>query len=87
MSKSAAVRGGASRRADFCKLRGDLLQSQFENARRGLIGKPKSLVVTNAKGGVVWDLDSYTSFIGIDRPAPDTVNPSLWRNAQLNVQY
>ena len=23
----------------------------------------------------------------LDKPAPDSVNPSLWRNAQLNMQY
>ncbi len=28
-----------------------------------------------------------TSTISLDKPAPDTVNPSLWRNAQLNMQY
>jgi alkyl sulfatase BDS1-like metallo-beta-lactamase superfamily hydrolase len=36
---------------------------------------------------VVWDLESYKAFIGLDKPAPDSVNPSLWRNAQLNLIY
>ena len=35
----------------------------------------------------MWDLESYKSYIGLDKPAPDTVNPSLWRNAQLNMQH
>ncbi|HWS40193.1 MAG TPA: alkyl sulfatase dimerization domain-containing protein, partial [Arenimonas sp.] len=34
---------------------------------------------------VVWDLEAYKAFIGLDKAAPDTVNPSLWRNAQLNM--
>ncbi len=59
----------------------------FKDATRGFIDKPESLIIKNAKGDVVWDMDSYTKFIGIDKPAPPTVNPSLWRNAQLNVQY
>ncbi|MFC3902396.1 alkyl/aryl-sulfatase [Acinetobacter marinus] len=59
----------------------------FKDATRGLIDKPESLIIKDAKGNVVWDMDSYTKFIGMDKPAPATVNPSLWRNAQLNVQY
>ena len=59
----------------------------FKNATRGFIDKPASLVIKDTKGNIVWDMDSYTKFISIDKPAPATVNPSLWRNAQLNVQY
>ena len=36
---------------------------------------------------MIWDLESYKKYIALDRPAPETVNPSLWRNAQLNMQY
>lgn len=35
----------------------------------------------------VWDLEEYKTYISDDKPAPDTVNPSLWRNAQLNMYY
>src|SRR5688572_23482066 len=62
-------------------------KADFEDAQRGLIGKPDTLTIRNAKGDVVWDLEAYKKYIGLDRPAPDTVNPSLWRNAQLNMQY
>lgn len=62
-------------------------RDDFENATRGLIARPDTLTIRDAKGGIVWDLEAYKKFIGIDKPAPDTVNPSLWRNAQLNVQY
>jgi alkyl sulfatase BDS1-like metallo-beta-lactamase superfamily hydrolase len=36
---------------------------------------------------VLWDLKQYKTYIGDDKPAPDTVNPSRWRNAQLNMHY
>lgn len=62
-------------------------RDDFANATRGLIDKPATLTIKNAKGDVVWDLETYKAFIGIDKAAPDTVNPSLWRNAQLNMQY
>ncbi|UCG67859.1 MAG: MBL fold metallo-hydrolase, partial [Deltaproteobacteria bacterium] len=57
-------------------------KQDFEFADRGFIGRPKSLVIKDAKGNVVWDMESY-AFIMDDKKAPDSVNPSLWRNAQL----
>ncbi|RWF34914.1 alkyl sulfatase dimerization domain-containing protein [Mesorhizobium sp.] len=62
-------------------------RADFENATRGLISKPDRLMIKDANGGIVWDLETYKKFIDIDKPAPDTVNPSLWRNAQLCMQY
>ncbi|MDH4567541.1 MBL fold metallo-hydrolase [Pseudomonas sp. BN414] len=62
-------------------------REDFANAERGFIAKPETLTIKDASGKVVWDLESYKKFIALDTPAPDTVNPSLWRNAQLNVQY
>ncbi len=62
-------------------------KEDFANAQRGFIGKPDVLTIKNAKGDVVWDLEAYKKYISLDKPAPDTVNPSLWRNAQLNMQY
>jgi alkyl sulfatase BDS1-like metallo-beta-lactamase superfamily hydrolase len=59
----------------------------FDNATRGLIGKPDTLTIRNAQGQAVWDLEAYKAFISVDKPAHDTVNPSLWRNAQLNMQH
>ena len=60
-------------------------RSDFENAQRGFIATPETLTIRDAKGNVVWDLEAYKAFIGLDKPAPDTVNPSLWRNAQLGM--
>jgi alkyl sulfatase BDS1-like metallo-beta-lactamase superfamily hydrolase len=62
-------------------------REDFENAARGFIAKPDTLTIKDATGRVVWDMESYKAFIAADKPAPDTVNPSLWRNAQLNVKY
>jgi alkyl sulfatase BDS1-like metallo-beta-lactamase superfamily hydrolase len=62
-------------------------KQDFEDAQRGLIEAPATLTIKNEKGNVVWDLELYKQYIGLDKEAPDTVNPSLWRNAQLNMQY
>ncbi|WP_000301880.1 alkyl sulfatase dimerization domain-containing protein [Vibrio sp. RC586] len=60
-------------------------QTDFKNAQRGLIAKQDVVTIKNANGNVVWDLEAYKKFITLDAKAPDSVNPSLWRNAQLNV--
>lgn len=62
-------------------------KQDFEDAQRGLIDAPAQLTIKDAAGNVVWDLESYKKYIGLDQAAPDTVNPSLWRNAQLNMIY
>jgi alkyl sulfatase BDS1-like metallo-beta-lactamase superfamily hydrolase len=62
-------------------------KEDFENATRGLIARLDTLTIKDASGKVVWDLEAFKAFIAVDTPAPDTVNPSLWRNAQLNMQY
>ncbi|WP_303749203.1 alkyl/aryl-sulfatase [Stenotrophomonas pigmentata] len=59
----------------------------FENAARGLLRKPDTLTITGQDGRPVWDLESYKSFITAESPAPDSVNPSLWRNSQLLLNY
>ncbi|MBV1915921.1 MAG: MBL fold metallo-hydrolase [Pseudomonadales bacterium] len=60
-------------------------KQDFENAQRGFIAKPDVVTITSADGKPVWDLEEYKKFIALDKEAPDTVNPSLWRNAQLNM--
>tara|TARA_R110002073_G_scaffold169890_10_gene326826 strand:+ start:67 stop:2052 length:1986 start_codon:yes stop_codon:yes gene_type:complete len=60
----------------------DLADPQdFENASRGLIASPASLQVPGPGKSLVWDMPSYDFIQG---EAPDTVNPSLWRQATLN---
>lgn len=59
----------------------------FEDSARGFIAPLENNgVVKNANGGVVFDLSRYDYLAG-DKPAPDTVNPSLWRQAQIMQHY
>ncbi|GAA5183451.1 alkyl sulfatase dimerization domain-containing protein [Niveibacterium umoris] len=60
-------------------------KSDFEDAHRGFIATPATLTIKNAKGEVVWDLEAYKTYISEDKAAPDSINPSLYRNAQLNM--
>jgi alkyl sulfatase BDS1-like metallo-beta-lactamase superfamily hydrolase len=57
-------------------------QQDFEDAKRGLIARPNGKIL-GADGSVLMDFDAYKF---LDGKAPDTVNPSLWRHAQLNAQ-
>jgi len=52
----------------------------FDDAKRGLVARRQPNAVTADNGRVVWDNDTY-AFIQGD--APDTVNPSLWRQSAL----
>ncbi|ENI4128029.1 MBL fold metallo-hydrolase [Vibrio fluvialis] len=60
-------------------------KKDFDNAQKGLIAKQDVVTIKNEKGDVVWDLEQYKKYITLNNPAPDSVNPSLWRNAQLNM--
>ncbi|QYK12127.1 MBL fold metallo-hydrolase [Shewanella rhizosphaerae] len=62
-------------------------KQDFENAKRGFMAKPDVVTIKDAKGNVVWDLEQYKTYIADDKSAPDTVNPSLWRNAQLGMHH
>jgi alkyl sulfatase BDS1-like metallo-beta-lactamase superfamily hydrolase len=53
-----------------------------EDAERGLIARLEPGVVRAADGRVVWDADGYGF---LDAAAPDTVNPSLWRQSRLTA--
>ena len=58
----------------------------FEDAQRGFIPPlPENAVIKNSQGLAVWDISRFTDFIKEDAPAPDTVNPSLWRQSQLTL--
>jgi len=60
-------------------------REDFELAQRGFIAPAPATVAGRRPGGpLAWNLAAY-AFIGPDAPAPDTVNPSLWRLAQLHM--
>jgi linear primary-alkylsulfatase len=59
-------------------------RTDFENAERGLVDALDPCVVTAADGRVVWDLRPYAY---LDGDRPETVHPSLWRQAQLCAKH
>jgi alkyl sulfatase BDS1-like metallo-beta-lactamase superfamily hydrolase len=59
-------------------------RQDFDDARRGFIGRSAERQVRAADGRVVWDLDAYDFLRETD--APDTANPSLWRQGQLLIE-
>jgi alkyl sulfatase BDS1-like metallo-beta-lactamase superfamily hydrolase len=59
-------------------------RQDYEDAQRGFIATLPDGIIKNAKGEVVWNLKAYDF---LKKPeAPPSVNPSLWRQAQLNLQ-
>ena len=56
--------------------------ASFENARRGLIATLDEDAIRKPDGTLVYDL---TQFDFLQGDAPDTANPSLWRQSQLNA--
>lgn len=58
-------------------------KQDFEDARRGYVGPLKDDgLIKNEKGQVIYTAKNYQ--FPPDAPAPATVNPSLWRQSQLN---
>lgn len=66
-------------------------EQSFKDAEKGYIATWDPLIVKDEKTEViVWDIEPYLQFEGtpdtppMQPPPPDTVNPSLWRQAHLN---
>jgi alkyl sulfatase BDS1-like metallo-beta-lactamase superfamily hydrolase len=58
-------------------------RQDFADVQRGFIAPlPDNGVIRGKEGQPVWDLSSL-AFIKPDAAAPDSVNPSLWRQSQL----
>ncbi|MGW4367218.1 alkyl/aryl-sulfatase [Nocardia takedensis] len=55
-------------------------RTDFENADRGFIKTLTPMRITGADGTVVFDTTGYAF---LDGPCPDTIDPSLFRQAQL----
>lgn len=55
-------------------------QTDFDNAQKGFLAKIEKPIL-NEDGSVAWDPSQF-DFVKGD--APDTVNPSLWRQGKLN---
>ena len=56
---------------------------EFTNAERGWLDNAEGRIIDGDDNRSAWDLQSYGD---LNRDAPDTVNPSLWRNTQLNAK-
>ena len=60
-------------------------QEDWEDAQRGFIAKLEDPVIRNNDGRPVWDLNAF-AFLSKEQ-APPTANPSLWRQARLNMLH
>ena len=59
-------------------------RSDFERASRGLLARYDDFVIMGPLGRPMWDRPSFDFVQG---ECPPTVNPSLWRQAQLNQHH
>lgn len=57
----------------------------FEEAKKGFVAAPPFTKIMTADGRVAWDMDSY-AFLQQGK-AYDSINPSLQRQAELNMGY
>ena len=60
-------------------------RQDFEDAKRGFIASLPDATIKGANDRTVWSVKDY-EFLK-NETAPDTVNPSLWRQAQLNLEH
>src|SRR5262245_44333889 len=59
-------------------------KQDFTNARRGFVGTIPGATIKNTAGRIVWSMEPY-AIQQEGAAAPPSVNPSLWRQAQLNA--
>lgn len=57
-------------------------KSSFELAHKGFVAPLPQTMIKGKKGNLIWDPAKY-DFIKEGSSAPDSVNPSLWRQSQL----
>lgn len=61
-------------------------KNDFEEARKNFIQTTPDLQIKNKEGRIIWSIKNY-AFLLTAVPAPATVNPSLWRQSKLNMNY
>ena len=98
--KDATIHTKKANEAWYDKLDWDN-KDDLNDAQKGLIDRPEKLTIygrVNEKITKVWDLEEYKKYINwnidkaglvdsVNKKAPPEINPSLYRNAQLNMQY
>ena len=57
----------------------------FADACRGFLGSLPEVEIKHDRGRIVWSFRDY-AFLA-DESASPTVNPSLWRQARLNMNH
>ena len=72
--------GDANERVEDCEPTFEDTQD-FKDAQRGFIAKLSPCIIKNASGKTVWNNDQF-DFV-YQQSCPETVNPKLWRQAQL----
>jgi alkyl sulfatase BDS1-like metallo-beta-lactamase superfamily hydrolase len=60
--------------------------ADFARVRRGFIATLPNARVESPERGTAWDLSPF-AFLNEGGEAPDTVNPSLWRQGRLNMSH
>src|SRR5580658_3278317 len=59
--------------------------ADFERVKRGFVATLPDARIESPSRGVVWDLSPFA--FENEPEAPDSVNPSLWRQARLNLAH
>jgi alkyl sulfatase BDS1-like metallo-beta-lactamase superfamily hydrolase len=59
-------------------------RDSYDSVKKGLIAQLKDPVIRDKNGKVVYNADNFAFVKG---QAPDTVNPSFWRQSELNAQH
>ncbi|WOX06814.1 alkyl/aryl-sulfatase [Microbulbifer pacificus] len=60
-------------------------RKDFELAEKGLLKRPQNVEIRDDQGNLVWSLEQYDFLSG--EQSYDTINPSLERQAKLNMHY
>ena len=84
--KKPATEITAQKNAEVYQLLDFSDEQESEFASRGLIAAPETLTIQAENGMTIWSQDAY-SFVRENETAPDTANPSLWRNTRQNALY
>lgn len=85
MAQDARKDATSATKAANQKLLGELPfsdKSDFDDAHRGFVAPLPDAVIKGPSGNAIWNPQQY-AFIKEGSAAPGTVNPSLWRQAQL----
>lgn len=85
MAQDARKDATSATKAANQKLLGELPfsdKSDFDDAHRGFVAPLPDTVIKGPSGNAIWNPQQY-AFIKEGSAAPGTVNPSLWRQAQL----